>query len=136
MNQPLKHYYEFGPFRLNAAERLLLRDGVVISLTPKAFDLLLVLVAQPGHLLAKEELMQAIWPDAIVEETNLAWNISHLRKALGDGENGERYIETVPRRGYRFVNQVRAVSPETSPNAEDLNDRAAVADRRASGCCT
>ncbi|MBS1812997.1 MAG: PD40 domain-containing protein, partial [Acidobacteria bacterium] len=120
MSQPLKHYYEFGPFRLNAAERLLLRDGVVISLTPKAFDLLLVLVAQPGHLLAKEELMQAIWPDAIVEETNLAWNISHLRKALGDGENGERYIETVPRRGYRFVNQVRAVSPETSPAAESL----------------
>lgn len=120
MHQPLKHYYEFGSFRLNAAERLLQRDGTAISLTPKAFDLLLVLIAQPGHLLTKEVLIQAIWPDAIVEETNLAWNISHLRKALGDGENGERYIETVPRRGYRFISSVRAVSPETTPVAESL----------------
>lgn len=107
MHQPLKHYYEFGPFRLNATERLLLRDGAAISLTPKAFDLLLVLIAQPGHLLTKDELIQALWPDAIVEETNLAWNISHLRKALGEGEQGKRYIETVPRRGYRFVAEVR-----------------------------
>ena len=110
MSQPIKPCYEFGLFRLNAAERLLARDGAAIPLTPKAFDLLLVLIAQPGHLLAKEELMQAVWSDAFVEETNLAWNISHLRKALGDGENGERYIETVPRRGYRFVGSVREVS--------------------------
>jgi DNA-binding winged helix-turn-helix (wHTH) protein/Tol biopolymer transport system component len=109
MSQPPKHCYEFGPFRLDAEERLLARDGAVIPLTPKAFDLLLVLIAQPGHLLAKEELMQALWPDAIVEETNLAWNISHVRKALGEGENGERYIETVPRRGYRFVGEVREI---------------------------
>lgn len=109
MSQTTKHHYEFGPFRVDAEERLLARDGTAIPLTPKAFDLLVVLLAQPGHLLTKEELMQALWPDAIVEETNLAWNISHVRKALGDGENGERYIETVPRRGYRFVGEVREV---------------------------
>lgn len=113
MSQHPKHCYEFGTFHVNAEERLLARDGAVIPLTPKAFDLLLVLIAQPGHLLSKEELMHALWPDAIVEETNLAWNISHIRKALGDGgdgENGGRYIETVPRRGYRFVGDVREIS--------------------------
>ncbi len=132
MSQPIKPCYEFGPFHLNVEERLLARDGAVISLTPKAFDLLLVLVAQPGHLLTKEELMQALWPDAIVEETNLAWNISHVRKALGDGgdgANGARYIETVPRRGYRFVGEVREVaqsngqpSRESKPQLQTTSD--------------
>jgi Tol biopolymer transport system component/DNA-binding winged helix-turn-helix (wHTH) protein len=97
------HFYEFGPFRLHVAERLLLRDGEIVALTPKAFDLLLALVEHHGQLLEKGELMKAVWPDTFVEEGNLSWHVSHLRKALGDGENGRHYIDTVPKRGYRFV---------------------------------
>src|SRR5262245_59529929 len=93
--------YEFGPYRLDAAERLLMRDGAVVPLQPKVFDLLLTLVERHGRLLEKDELMRVVWPDAIVEEANLANNISILRKTLS--ENGERFIETTPKRGYRFV---------------------------------
>src|SRR5262245_52492881 len=114
MSQQPMHIYEFGPFRLDAAELLLLRDGEAVPLTPKAFDLLLALVERHGHLLEKEELLKTIWPATFVEETNLASNISQLRKALGDGENGHRYIETAPKRGYRFVAVVRELGVEGS----------------------
>jgi Tol biopolymer transport system component/DNA-binding winged helix-turn-helix (wHTH) protein len=110
MGQRTKEIYEFGPFRLDAQERLLRRDGAAVSLTPKAFDLLLVLVERQGRLLGKEELFQAVWPDTIVEESNLSSNVALIRKALGDGTNSERYIETVPKRGYRFVSAVQEVS--------------------------
>ena len=93
----------FGPFVLNPGERLLLRDGRVVPLTPKAFDLLALLVANAGHLLSKEELIEKLWPGTFVEEANLAYNVSTIRKAFGDGSDTDRYIETVPRRGYRFV---------------------------------
>jgi Tol biopolymer transport system component/DNA-binding winged helix-turn-helix (wHTH) protein len=106
MSQPANHLYEFGPFRLDAQERLLQRDGVTVSLTPKAFDLLLVLIERHGHLLDKEELFRAVWPDSFVEESNLSSNIALIRKALGDGENGLKFIETVPKRGYRFIASV------------------------------
>ena len=109
MSLQTKHIYEFGPFRLDEAEHLLLRDGEAVPLTPKAFDLLLALVERHGHLLEKDELLKKVWPDTFVEEANLASNISQLRKALGDGENGQRYIETVPKRGYRFVASVKKV---------------------------
>jgi DNA-binding winged helix-turn-helix (wHTH) protein len=78
-----------------------------VPLTPKAFDLLQALVEGQGHLLEKEELLKAVWPDAFVEEANLSHNISQIRRILGDGENGQRYVETVPKRGYRFVGAVR-----------------------------
>lgn len=107
MSQQIKHIYEFGSFRLDAGEQLLLRENEVVQLTPKAFDLLLVLLERHGHLLSKDELLKLVWPDNFVEEANLASNISQLRKALGEGENGHRYIETVPKRGYRFVASVR-----------------------------
>jgi DNA-binding winged helix-turn-helix (wHTH) protein len=107
MEVNLTHLYEFGPFRLDAQERLLLRNGAAVSLTPKAFDLLLALLQQPGHLFEKEALMKAVWPDTFVEENNLTDNVSRLRKALGEGENGQKFIETVPKRGYRFVAEVR-----------------------------
>ena len=94
---------EFGAFRLDPAERLLLRDGHAVALTPKAFDLLLYLVDRPGRLIEKQTLMAALWPDAIVEEGNLASTVSALRKALGDEGDGPRVIATVPTRGYRFV---------------------------------
>jgi DNA-binding winged helix-turn-helix (wHTH) protein/tetratricopeptide (TPR) repeat protein len=112
-HQP-KQIYEFGPYRLDAAERFLLRYGAVVPLQPKVFDLLLVLVERHGRLLEKDELMKLVWPDAIVEEANLANNISILRKTLS--ENGQQFIETAPKRGYRFVAPVnelmdRSVKP-------------------------
>jgi DNA-binding winged helix-turn-helix (wHTH) protein len=119
MSLQTKHICEFGPFRLDAAEHLLLRDGEPVPLTPKAFDLLVALVERHGHLLEKEDLLKKVWPDTFVEETNLASNISQLRKALGEGENGHRYIETVPKRGYRFVASVKTIKFEGEEGAVD-----------------
>ena len=107
-----KQLYEFGPFRLNPEERLLLRDGAPIALTPKAFDTLLLLVENSGHLLKKEDLLQRVWPDAFVEEANLAQNVSAIRKALNGKAGGEQYIETVPKVGYRFTAQTHRVPGE------------------------
>src|ERR1700731_3930810 len=107
MSAQTKATFEFGSFRLNPAERLLLRDQAPVHLPPKAFDALVVLVENRGHLLEKDELLRKVWPDTFVEESNLAQHISVLRKALQDGENGPRYIETVPTRGYRFIAEVR-----------------------------
>ena len=95
--------YAFGPFLLDTRERRLLRDGEVVPLTLKAFDLLQILVENQGHLLQKHELLERVWPDAAVEENNLTVTISALRKALDEGPTDRQYIETVPRRGYRFV---------------------------------
>ena len=100
MTRDLNHFYEFGLFQLDAAERRLLREGKAVPLTPKAFDLLVVLVNRHGSLLEKNELLQPVWADSFVEENNLADNISTLRKVLGQGENGQQYIETVPNRGH------------------------------------
>jgi Tol biopolymer transport system component/DNA-binding winged helix-turn-helix (wHTH) protein len=114
MSEQVRHLYEFGPFRLDATERLLLRDQQHIPLTPKAFDTLLVLVEHGGHVIDKTELMKKVWPDTFVEEVNLAKNVSFLRKVLG-AEDSEHYIETIPKRGYRFVAGVREVwAEETS----------------------
>src|SRR5262245_10264385 len=110
MSHEPNRIYEFGPFRLEGAEHLLLRNGEAVPLQPKAFELLLVLVKNHGHLLGKDELLKAIWPDTVDEEVNLANNISILRKALGDGADEQRFIETVPRRGYRFVAPVRQLT--------------------------
>ncbi len=110
MDKKPRHIYEFGAFHLDAEERLLLRDGEAVALSPKAFDVLLVLVQQPGHLLEKEELLNTVWPNSFVEENNLADNISKLRKTLGEGENGHKFIETIPKRGYRFVANVSEVA--------------------------
>jgi DNA-binding winged helix-turn-helix (wHTH) protein/TolB-like protein/Tfp pilus assembly protein PilF len=120
MNQHSKHIYCFGSFRLDPDERLLLREGKPISITPKVFDLLLVLVKHQGRLLEKDELMKAVWPDTIVEEANLSANISILRKALGDGINGQSLIETVPKRGYRFTAPVREEGGEGDQSVGDL----------------
>jgi DNA-binding winged helix-turn-helix (wHTH) protein/TolB-like protein/Flp pilus assembly protein TadD len=106
-----KQLYEFGRFRLYPQECLLLRDGEPIPLTPKAFDMLLSLVENPGRLLEKEELMHRLWPDSFVEEGSLAQNVSLLRKALGESD-GQKFIETVPRRGYRFIASVRGVQDD------------------------
>jgi len=119
MTKPAKHLYEFGHFRLDTAERLLLRDQSPVPLTPKVFETLLALVERSGQLVEKDELIREVWPDAFVEESNLTQNISVLRRALGEHANGQRYIETVPKRGYRFVASVREVRDEQpSPAAE------------------
>lgn len=94
---------QFGTVTLIPDERLVLKDGIPVAFTPKAFDLLAVLAANPGRLLTKERLMQAVWPDTTVEESNLAYHVFAIRKALGESSDGDRYIETVPKRGYRFV---------------------------------
>jgi DNA-binding winged helix-turn-helix (wHTH) protein/predicted ATPase len=99
--------YEFGPFRLDPEERLLMDKGQAVALTPKGFDVLLALVRNAGHVVGKEALMREIWPDTFVEENNLTVNISALRKLLGEGASDQRYIQTVPRRGYRFAASVR-----------------------------
>src|SRR5688572_30226758 len=109
--------YEFGPFRVDGAERTLQRDGSAIALTDKVFDLLWLLVQNRGHALTKAELMQALWPDTVVEENNLTVNMSTLRKALGESASQRRYIETLSRRGYRFVADVREPALEASPLA-------------------
>ena len=96
-------FYEFGPFRVDVREGLLRRGGEPVSLTPKAFETLVVLLENRGRLVSKDALLKRVWPDTFVEDSNLTFNISTLRKALGQGSQSERYIETVPRRGYRFV---------------------------------
>ena len=88
-------FYEFGPFRIDAKERLLLRAGRVLTLTPRAFDTLLLLVENQGHVMRKEEMISRLWPDTFVEESNLAQNISVLRKALGQPSDQVTYIETI-----------------------------------------
>jgi DNA-binding winged helix-turn-helix (wHTH) protein/TolB-like protein len=106
--------YEFGPFRLDATERRLRRDGQPVPLPPKVFDTLIVLVENSGHLVTKDELMSRLWPDSFVEEGTITRNISDLRKALGEATGGQSYIETVPRHGYRFVAPVRGSDDDAS----------------------
>ena len=98
--------YEFGRFRLNVAERVLWRGDDVVPLTPKVFDILLTLVENSGQVVSKDDLMKRVWPNTFVEEGNLTQNISLLRKALGESPGGVQFIETVPRRGYRFVAEI------------------------------
>ena len=106
---PAQIDYEFGPFRIDASERQLLREGEVIPLTPKVFDVLLVLVQNSGHILSKDEVMKVVWPNTSVEEGNVARNISTLRSALGERSREGQFIETIPWRGYRFMAAVRKV---------------------------
>src|SRR4051812_6146617 len=99
--------YEFGPFRLDCGRRELRRADDVVRLTPKAFDLLRVLVTSEGRVLEKTELIKAVWPDSFVSEDSLTHHIATLRKALGDAPDRPGFIVTVPRHGYRFVAAVR-----------------------------
>ena len=118
MTRQSNHLYEFGPFRLDPAERLLLRDGQAVQLTAKAFDTLLVLVENSGQVVKKDFLLDQVWSDTAVEESTLAQNIFTLRKTLGDDSQENRFIETVPRQGYRFVSEVRQLR-DASPAVID-----------------
>jgi len=116
-----RSFYEFGPFRLDATGRLLFRGGEPVPLPPKAVDTLLFLVENAGNVLEKDRLLKQVWHDAFVEEGSLTRAISVVRKALGDGEDGQEFIATISRRGYRFVAPVKlmrngtaVLSPESS----------------------
>lgn len=119
MITPSKPVYLFGPFALHASKRLLLRDKDVVPLTSKAFETLLALVQNVRSILGKDDLLRRVWPDAVVEESNLTQTIFMLRKALGDRVKEHRYIVTVPKRGYCFVADVREL-PEGAESAEAL----------------
>src|SRR4029077_13922023 len=115
MGEQTSDFYEFGRFRLKSDERVLLRGEEFVPLTPKAFDILLALLENDGRIVRKDDLMKKVWPDTFVEEGNLTQNVSLLRKALGESANGPQFIETVPRRGYRFVAPVN----RGSENSQD-----------------
>src|SRR5262249_6571450 len=115
MSLLIGHVYRFGEFTIDTDQGILLREGKPLPLAPKVFDTLLVLVEFSGRIVAKEELMNRLWPDTFVEESNLTFNIQQLRKTLGDNARKPVYIETIARRGYRFIADVEDV----------LSDRAA-----------
>jgi DNA-binding winged helix-turn-helix (wHTH) protein len=122
MNESSKSIYEFGPFRIDVQHCLLSRDGVPVRLTPKVFGTLLHLVESGGRVMRKQEMMDAIWPDSYVEESNLAQNIFLLRRILGEGKNDHQYIITIPGSGYRFVARVRALAATPGANGGAITD--------------
>jgi DNA-binding winged helix-turn-helix (wHTH) protein/Tol biopolymer transport system component len=117
MSEKRNHFYKFGPFRFHPEEQALVRDGKPVSLPPRVTDTLFLLLQNAGHLVEKDRLIKVVWKDAIVEEGNLNKNIFILRKALGQTEGGQEYIETVPKRGYRFIGAVQ--TPETDKRTPD-----------------
>ena len=108
MNLPAKPVYRFGPFRYDSGQRLLFREDDLVPLAPKVGETLRVLLEHHGTVVEKADLMREVWPDTTVEEVGLARNVSQLRKALGDESEADGYIETLPKRGYRFVGDVVA----------------------------
>ncbi len=123
MDKQTKYFYEFGGFRLDPAARLLLHEEIPVSLTPKVFDTLLILVRNSGELIEKEKLMKELWADTFVEESNLTYSISVLRKALNEKAPKNKYIVTVNGHGYRFVADVRRVE-QKADDVEIIGDKA------------
>jgi Tol biopolymer transport system component/DNA-binding winged helix-turn-helix (wHTH) protein len=119
MSQTISHFYQFGEFTVDADQRVLLRNGTPLPLAPKVFDTLLMLVENGGRIVEKEALMNRVWKDTFVEEANLTFSIQQLRKALGDNARKPFFIETVARRGYRFIAQV---SEESDIQARERNN--------------
>ncbi len=111
-----EHCYQFGEFTVDCDQKVLLRNGRPLSLTPKVFDTLLILVDNNGRLVEKEELIKQLWPNSFVEESNLTFNIQQVRKILGDNAREPRFIETVAKRGYRFIAEVRDTNQKTESN--------------------
>jgi Tol biopolymer transport system component/DNA-binding winged helix-turn-helix (wHTH) protein len=115
MPQDITEIYELGPFRISVGERVLRREDRIVPLTPKCFDTLLVLAQHAGNVVEKERLMRVVWPDSFVEESNLSQNIFVLRKTLGETPEGAKYIQTIPKRGYRLVVPAAEAVPVTLP---------------------
>jgi TolB-like protein/DNA-binding winged helix-turn-helix (wHTH) protein/Tfp pilus assembly protein PilF len=132
MSQQNTHVYEFGPFRLDPLKRRLSRDGELVRLTPKAFDLLLVLVEDAGRTVEKEELFEKVWPGIAVEENNLNQNITALRKSLGDSRKESQYIATIPGVGYRFVAEVTKLAENLTQPDQSVAEQNAAENVRAS----
>src|SRR5450631_2779183 len=128
----MKGTYEFGEFQLNTVERSIKSAGRPVSLAPKALDLLIALFENRGRIVGRDDLMRRVWPDTFVEDNNLAFNVSVLRKLFGESGTSPHYIETIPKRGYRFVAEVReAASEETEPlSATERRTEAATVPRR------
>ena len=126
MQSASSRFYEFGPFRVDTAKRVLLREGEPVSLSPKAFDTLIVLVQHAGEVVEKPQLMDLLWPDSAVEEANLPLNISALRKALGETPNERGYITTIPGRGYRFAAEMPVLGGEETDLILERHQRARV----------
>src|SRR5438876_10391216 len=119
MSLAVPHSFQFGDYTLDANHEVLLHQGKPLALTPKLFVTLLVLVSNSGRIVQKDELMRQLWPDTCVEEANLTSNILQLRKCLGDNARQPIYIETVARRGYRFIMPVETNGPSLSIAAGD-----------------
>jgi DNA-binding winged helix-turn-helix (wHTH) protein/tetratricopeptide (TPR) repeat protein len=119
--------YEFGPFRVDVARRTLYREGEFVALTPKAAEILVLLLEEAGRVVTKEQLLERVWPGVVVEEGAIANNVSALRKALDPGFNGEAPIATVARRGYRFTVEVRRLDGTAAPMPEAAAPAAGVA---------
>jgi TolB-like protein/Tfp pilus assembly protein PilF len=124
MNKRELQIYEFGSFRLDANDRTLLCGTDAVHLTEKVFNILLLLVERSGRLVTKEELMEQVWPDSIVEENNLTVSMSALRKALGERQEGGQYIQTISKRGYRFVADVRKIKDGSVDLAQEKDGEA------------
>lgn len=139
-SKPVRHIYEFGPFRLDLEERLLTHSGQSVPLPPKVFDTLVLLIEHRGRIVKKEDMMKMLWPDRYVEESNLSQNIFMLRKILVEGPGSDQYIETIPKRGYRFIGNVtelqelienpeeEALAPVTEPAPEVHEEKPARSD--------
>src|SRR5215204_1715644 len=125
MSLPFRQLYEFGEFRLDPGEKILLCGDAPVELTPKGFELLSLLVENHGRLLEKDELMDKIWTDSFVEESNLTFNIRQLRVVLGDDAHDPKYIKTVRRHGYRFIADVRQISEENDRAVSTATDESA-----------
>ena len=120
MSLGTKHFYDFENFRIDPDERVLFCEGKPLPLTPKAFQMLLILVQNRGHVVDKEKLMDEIWADSCVEEGSLSVNARRLRMALNDDASRPKFIETIPRRGYRFIADVKEnVDGERSLKPDD-----------------
>src|SRR6478672_3205121 len=112
MREQREQVYTFDDFRLDVSDRQLLHDGRPVTLPAKAFDMLVVLIENGGRLVGKDELFSRVWPDQIVEESNLAVHVSAIRKALGEKKDNPRYVATVPGHGYRFTSNVLRLDHE------------------------
>src|SRR5215212_2437233 len=121
MSESSIHQVDFGPFRLDAPNSRLLRDGKPVALTPKAFDMLRYLTSQPDRLITKSELLAAVWPDVLVTDASIKVCVREIRKALRDSTKVPKYIETVHRRGYRFIAAVAAARKEKRASLDVSN---------------
>src|ERR1044071_1856335 len=135
MSLLINHFYRFGEFSLDADQKVLLRLGKPISIAPKVFDTLFSLVENAGRIVTKEELMNRVWPDTFVEEANLTYTIKQLRKTLGDDARHPLYIETVPKRGYRFIANVDEVLVDKASINDQFNRRFETADSSPASEC-